>query len=499
MGFFDFFKLKSGKAPEEEKEKSIVVKEKDEIIAQEKREEEKAKKSYLDPKIKGTTGNDFSMRDSSFARATMSNTAFNAAKEATIGREVGNDILSKRANTNIEQSKGWFFEAKQTTGFNIDAAEKGSNARAVMLDSKISCDTVGAKSDSGSPHDIEIYENGKATGNKIQAKAANTARNSVSYQDDPKYKGMQRAVPKGQIDEYKKNPGMKKISKETAKNLTEEIHHTDAEGRKIKSKAVSLNEIKQNKTLQKVENYAVEAKYSLKSAGKSGMNAAGTAFLLNLVDDAIEGREISLKKTTEKAVSTGVKVGGYTLAKDVIVNKLKYSASAFSGVMTGLDVAKDVKRICELSAKGVAKETIFEEVDAAIAKAGVGLVSNFALVFPGGAGLSVGINYVGNKLIQKYFYSEIAIYLRNMREKNNALDKDIKELDKRIKDLDSYIGEFLTLVDEVCERRTEIVGSLETNFTQESIAITSVRLTGQQIEETTDEDIDSLFNDELII
>ena len=499
MGFFDFFKLKGGKAPEEKKENSVVVKEKNEIAAQEKKEEKKHRDSSSDSKIEAATDNSLGVRRSSFVNATISDTAFNAAKEATIGRELGNDILNKRANTNIEQSKGWFFEAKQTTGFNIDAAEKGSNARAVMLDSEISCDTVGAKSDSGSPHDIEIYENGKATGNKIQAKAANKARNSVAYQDNPKYKGMQRAVPKGHIDEYKKNPGMKKISKETAKNLTEEIHHTDAQGRKIKSKAVGLDEIKQNKTLQKVGNYATEAKYALKSAGKSGMNAAGTAFLLNLVDDAIEGRELSLKKTTQKAIDTGVKVGGYTLVKDVVVNKLKYSAGAFSGVMAGLDVAKDVKRICELSAKGVAKETILEEVDATIAKAGVGLVSNFALIFPGGAGLSVGINYVGNKLIQKYFYSQVALYLREMREKNNALDKDIKELDRRIKELDGYIAEFLTLVDEVCEKRTEIVESLDANFSQESIAVASVRLTGQRIEETTDEDIDSLFNDELII
>ena len=494
MGIFDFFKgKKKDEEEKEKKEKSVVVRNNPGTSVQNR---------DLQRGTNGVTikrGRSFEMRGSSFAEASISKNAFNASKEATIGREVGNDILSKRANTNIEQSKGWFFEAKQTTGFNIDAAEKGSNARAVMLDSKISCDTVGAKSDSGSPHDIEIYENGKATGNKIQAKAANTARNSVSYQDDPKYKGMQRAVPKGQIDEYKKNPGMKKISRETAKNLTEEIKHTDAQGREIKSKAVSLDEIKRNKTMQKVENYVVEGKHLIKSAAKSGANAMGTAFLLNLVDDAIEGREISLKKTTQKAVSTGVKVGGYTLAKDIIVNKLKYSASAFTGVMTGLDVAKDVKRICELSAKGVAKETIFEEIDATIAKAGVGLISNVALVFPGGAGLSVGINYIGNKLIQKYFYSEIAMYIRGMREKNNALAKELKDMEMRIKELDRYIDNFLVVVDQVCEERKEIVTQLEGNFTQQGINMASVRLTGEKIEQTTDDDIDSLFDDGLTI
>lgn len=439
------------------------------------------------------------LKTSSFSEATISKNNFNASKEATTGREILNEILEKRQNVDIEKSKGWFFEYKLTSSYNINAAKEGSNSRAIMLDSEISAGEYGVKSNSISVHDIEIVEEGELTGNKIQAKASNNYKDAVSYQDEEKYNNMQRAVLKGQVEEFQQDQKIKeKVSLDTQKNLTEKITHQDKEGKIIQSDEVELKLVK-NKTRLKVDAYTTEIKEMANVTVKSGMNAAGTAFLLNVVDDIIENREFDFEKSIKSAGKSGVKVGGTALAKDIAVNKLKFSAQGFSTAMVAIDIGEDLKKIYEMKEKGIAKETIREEAEAMVYKVGVSFLSNMALIFPGGAAGSVAINYIGNKLIQKYFYSEISLQLRELRERNNEEDKIYKMLQEREKELNNLIEKFTILVEETCNERKEVVNYLKNDFNSTSISNTSMKLTKKNIVKTSNEDIENLFKDELSI
>lgn len=436
---------------------------------------------------------------SGFAEATISENNFTASKEATIGREIFTEISAKRENTDIEKSKGWFFEYKLTSTYNINAANKGSDSRAVMLDSKVSSGEHEVRSNSTSVHDIEIIENGELTGNKIQAKASNNYKNAVNYQNEEKYEGMQRAILKGQVEDFEQDQKNKeKISLDTQKNLTEKITHIDKNGDIIQSDDVSLDFVK-NKTRMKIDAYATEIKETTKLTVKSGINAVGTALVVNVIDDILENREFDFEKNIKSAGKTGVKVAGTSLAKDIVVNKLKFSAQGFSAVMMTLDIRNDLKKIYKMNEQGIAKATIREETEALIYKAGVGFLSNLALIFPGGAAGSVSINYLGNKLIQKYFYSEISLHLRELREKTNEEENIYQKLLKREVKLNEEIERFMSLVEKNCSQRKESVDYLKNNFNSNTISNTSMKLTKKNIEKTSNKDIDQLFEKELII
>lgn len=173
--------------------------------------------------------------------------------------------------------------------------------------------------------------------------------------------------------------------------------------------------------------------------------------------------------------------------------------AGFSTAMVAIDIGEDLKKICEMKEKGIAKETIREEAEAMVYKVGVSFLSNMALIFPGGAAGSVAINYIGNKLIQKYFYSEISLQLRELRERNNEEDKIYKMLQEREKELNNLIEKFTVLVEETCNERKEVVNYLKNDFNSTSISNTSMKLTKKNIVKTSNEDIENLFKDELSI
>ncbi|MGL4902791.1 MAG: hypothetical protein ACRC3I_06955 [Cetobacterium sp.] len=438
------------------------------------------------------------LENSSFSEATMNQNSFNASKEATIGREMMQEVLEKRSNIDIEKSKGWFFEAKSASSFNIDSAKKGSTARAVMTDSRVSSEANNATPDATTPHDIEIYENGIPTGSKHQLKAANDYKDAAKYQNEEKYKGMQRNVLKGQEDAIKNDRNLK-ITEETREAVSDKVTYVDKDGKLIESKQVELELVK-NKRALKIDSYKVEVKETFTASFKTGVNASQTAFILDIIDDVVENREVDIKKNIETGVKSGLKAGGYTLLKDVSVNKMKLvSNGVFSSTMIALNVSSDLKKIYAMSEEGVPKETIREEVEALIYKAGVGYASKLALIMPGGAPASVVINYVGNKLIQKYLYSEIAMELRALRVENSENEERFKRLELKKINTDRLIEEFLALVEESCARRVEIVNSLTVDSSQLSIGRVSMQLTGKKVNMTTDEDLENLFDDELII
>lgn len=452
-------------------------------------------KDAENPKKKKTT---VQLESSSFSEAHISKNSYQASKEATIGREILNEVLQKRENIDIEFSKGWFFEAKGTTTFNINSAEKGSSARAVMADSEVSCKYNNTNSNSGTPHDIEIFENGIATGVKIQSKAANNYKNAAKYQNDEKYDGMIKHVVKGQSESIKNDVNLK-ITDETRSTVTDEFSYTDEKGNIIKSDAVELMLIKDKKALEK-DAYKTEIKESFKASIKTGFAASQTAFLLDFIDDLVEYHELDLKKNLGTGAKSGVKATCYTMGKDVAVNKLKIiSNETFASVMVALNVGEDLKKIYMLSEDGAHKETIREEFEALVYKAGIGYASNLMLVFPGGAGASVAINYIGNKLIQKYFYSEISIHLRTLRRDTIEHEDNLKRLQIKERDTNNAIQDFLALVSKTCEDRIEIISKLNVDCSQRTINNVSLGLVGKKIKMTTDSDLENLFDNELII
>lgn len=450
------------------------------------------KRKDNEKKEKSSTG------DAAFFEANMAKNNFEASKEAARGREILWEILKKRKNLNIEQKKGWNGEYKATSSYNINAAKAGSDSRAVMLDSKVSCKENGIKGNSGSPHDIEILENGKTTGKKIQAKMSNDYKKAAKYQDDEKYEDMEKLVPKGQGEKIKNDKNLK-ISENTRETITEKIEYRDKNGKLIKSERVDLDLIKSEKKL-KLDAMKIEIKETVTASMKTGANAAGTALVINIVDDIFERREIDLKKTMEKSVGTGAKASGYTLAKDFTVNKLKIVSNETFGVaMTTLSIGNDLKNIYALAAAGVPRETIEEEAEALILRASVGFISNITLGLPGGVGASVAINYLGNKLIQKYLYSEIAIHLREMRVANNEKDKLFKTIQNKKKNQDEMIERFFELVENRSLERLELVDTLWEDNSYENINKVSMNLTGKSIHRTSDGDIENILNNGLVI
>lgn len=438
------------------------------------------------------------LESSSFSEATMNKNSFNASKEATIGREMMEEILQKRQNIDIEFSKGWHFEAKSASSFNIEAAKQGSTARAVMRDSKVSSEANNVTPNAGTVHDIEIHEDGVPTGDLYQLKASNNYKAAAEYQDKEAYAGMKRHVLEGQGESIKNDPKLK-IKDETRNEVTEKIVYTDKDGKEIKSESVSLELVKNRKALRR-DSYKIEVKETVSASVKTGVSASQTAIVLDIVDDIIENRELDIRKSLEVGVKSGVKAGGYTFLKDVTVNKMKLTSSGvFSTTMIALNVSTDLKKIYDLSENGAPKETIREELEALVYKAGVGYASKFALVLPGGAPAAVAINYIGNKLIQKYLYSEIAMKVRELRLENQENEERFKRLELKKINTDRLIEEFLELVEETCNKRVEIVNTLKIDSSQTSIGRVSLELTGKKVMMTTDDDIDSLFEDELII
>lgn len=434
----------------------------------------------------------------SFIENNISENNFEASRQATIGREMFQEIDMKRKNVDIEKSKGWYAESEGTATFNINAAKQGSKARATMLDSKVSCNENKVKADSGSPYDIRISELGKSKKVDVQSKMSNNYKSAAKYQDDEKYQDMQRLVAKGQSKLIKENKNLN-ISDETRENITEEIKYTDSSGKIIKSDKISLDLMK-NKRKLKSNVFKKEAKETITSSLKAAESSIKIDFLVNVIDDIFEQREIGLKKNAKNSVEMGIKAFAYTGTKDLVVNKLKHiSNNSFSTVATVLNLGPELKKIYLLNESNAPKETIKEEMEALVLKTSVGFLGCLGTALPFGGGGLIAMNYIGNKIIAKYFYSEISLHVRELRIKNQEQEKILKILQDKKREQDKLINKFLDLVEECCAKRQEVTEELLLDSSQEKISKASAILTNKKIKSTTDQDIDLLFEEELII
>lgn len=122
------------------------------------------------------------------------------------GMELFRDKAASISKVDYDKAKGNLFEYIEAAKFNRKAAVAGSNVKAVITDAI------------GNPHDgadILLQKNGQ-TVKKVQAKFNNKVENSVKYQSNEKYYGMQRLIRKGK-DESLLNEA-KKYAEEKAKS-----------------------------------------------------------------------------------------------------------------------------------------------------------------------------------------------------------------------------------------------------------------------------------------
>lgn len=114
----------------------------------------------------------------------------NATVSAVEGMHAVENIANRLINVGTGQSQGNVFEYIEATKFNMDAAIKSSDLKAVIT------------ADIGRPHDpadIEILF-GENVVREVQAKSYRTAAESLFSQSNSKYEGMQRLSPSEQYD-----------------------------------------------------------------------------------------------------------------------------------------------------------------------------------------------------------------------------------------------------------------------------------------------------------
>jgi hypothetical protein len=109
-----------------------------------------------------------------------------ATDEAVRGMDALRDVAERLARVGVEQKKGNLFEYIEATRFNVDAARRGVDARAVVT------------ADVGRPHDpadIELVDGVGRVLRKVQAKASKSTTAEVRMLSESKYDGMDKLVP----------------------------------------------------------------------------------------------------------------------------------------------------------------------------------------------------------------------------------------------------------------------------------------------------------------
>lgn len=265
----------------------------------------------------------------------LGNSISNNSQEATNVSIEGMDLFRKVAyqkhNVGFEQVKGNLFEYIEAAKFNVDAAQKGKNIKAVVTDA------VGRPHD---PADIEIKERNKVL-SQVQAKfstSKSAAADSVNMQRNSKYKGMDRLIRKDNnyIDEAtgKKTTLLKKTKelaekkakikggifqkeyKDVSQNLTDELKYKE-----ITSGGTTLEEIKEahknpikykRKFIQKQVNK--EIKSTTKNMAVANMISTGIMSsitnMFKVLDDDMELTE-AIGKVGGDVVKSGIR-GGVT-------------------------------------------------------------------------------------------------------------------------------------------------------------------------------------------
>jgi hypothetical protein len=244
-----------------------------------------------------------------------------SSNEAIKGMDHLQSESRRMAKVFLDKKHGNFFEIIEKTKFNMDAASKGSNIRAVTT------------AELGDPHaaaDI-LIKKGSKTLREVQAKSSNKASSALHEMNNEKYHGMQKLFNSDKVDKAKElaqkraDSGSINTSEytDTIKNATGELKHGN-----VKSGGTSYNEAM---TAAKDTNtYArnLEMEQFKKEIGASAANAA---------------------------IAGGV-IGG---ALSIVTHSIKYKKGEIDGDEFAGNVAKDtIKSASKSGAVGALGSTI---------------------------------------------------------------------------------------------------------------------------------------------
>ena len=252
-------------------------------------------------------------------------------KETLKGMKLFSEEIERTQNVHFDQRKGNLFEYIEAAKFNRNAANSGSNHRAVV---------TAADGRPHDPADIEIVNGNKGVIRQVQAKFVDTQKNGVNTSAaetvnkfrDKKYHGMQRLGRKD--DNYaidpKTNQPISMLEKEkqladtrassggvyaedyvdVSKNLTDEL--TD-ETTGIKSGGTTLEEMKE--AADQPQKYVRD--FKLKQYGKEvGATAKNTAVSNMVSTGIISGvSNIAACIKNEKDIETAIKDLGVDVGK----------------------------------------------------------------------------------------------------------------------------------------------------------------------------------------
>lgn len=256
---------------------------------------------------------------SSFASSTyageVTKNYSNATKEAFEGMDAVKNIADRLINVGTGQSQGNIFEYLEATKFNMNAAIKSSDLKAVIT------------ADIGRPHDpadIEILFGEKVV-REVQAKSYGSAAESLFSQSNVKYEGMQRLSPSEQYDrmvelaQKRIETGTLKADdyQDTLKHLAKGLNHDD-----VSSSGTTREEA--IRATSDPDSYTREFKF--RASGNETMHAAAEAAITG---GAICGA-ISFTKNILSVKSGETKLHDATVnvVKDITAGGVRSAATA---------------------------------------------------------------------------------------------------------------------------------------------------------------------------
>lgn len=287
----------------------------------------------------------------------FSKEAVNASNEAIEGMDLLRKAYENKINVGIEIKQGNFFEYIEATKFNIDAAQKGENIRAVVTES------IGKPHD---PADIWIRNNSKVL-EKVQAKSSKDAVLATNMLTDSKYNDMQKLTNSDRVDDVRELARKRMIKgtlkeneyRDTYENVTGELKYKN-----ISSGGTSYNEVIEAtkntpEYMKKIE--LEQLKNELRTSGvntaiSTGVIEGAVSTLRNGIevynnkkaleeavkDIAIDTTKASLKGFAVGNIATGIRFGAKKIGSTGASNLLSSSSASITLASAMLDVGVSV-------------------------------------------------------------------------------------------------------------------------------------------------------------
>ena len=362
---------------------------------------------------------------------TLSRNAQNASNTGIDGMNLLRQKINSLGAAQFDQAKGNYFEYIEAAKFNVDAAQKGATAKAIVTDAV------------GRPHaeaDIEIFNNGVKV-KDIQAKFIkssmqgrdNSAASSVHHQTGAhnkgwgQYDGMDRLIRKETTGIHKD------VYKDVEEHLTDETHYDG-----VTSHGTGLKEVK--KAYNDPDKYIKE--FEQKQFGKeirmTTTSMAAASFVTTGVISGVQNFYKVFKDektlgeaivdTTKDAVKSGAK-GAATgfVSSNIRISAVKSGNKLLSDSAASLAVAGGIidggVSLLKYAKGEIDSQTLKEDLVATVVKStSLVIVSNVLKAAAAGAAI--------NPLVSMTTYIVLGIVIDGCKEMIHSARLQIEECEK---------------------------------------------------------------------